>query len=225
MTHLSSKRKSINRTSYNTSNIVDPAIQFTVEDNKEDRAIPFLDTLLNQRLMGNCLPQCTGNLSTLTSTFSGTVTIFSQQSCVIHTLCHGAQTVCSNPELLHKEKTHLRNALTQCSYPKWALDKVERRCNKPSSEASDEASNQVTTGAKPVTKEVKTKGHIVTPYTQGLFESIKKICVRFVIQTYFKGSNTIRNLLVSPKDKDLWSTKVEPFIGSNVVTSHAMMNT
>ena len=62
--------------------------------------------------------------------------------------------------------------------------------------------NQGTTGAPPTTNEVKTKGHIVIPYTQGLCESMKKICGRYVIQTYFKGSNTIRNLLVSPKDKD-----------------------
>ena len=82
------------------------------------------------------------------------------------------------------------------------MDKVERRLNKPSSEASDGANNQGTTGAQPATKEVKEKGHIVIPYTQGLCESIKKICGRYGIQTYFKGSNTIRNVLVSPKDKD-----------------------
>ena len=121
---------------------------------------------------------------------------------VIHTLSHRAQTACSNHELLHKEKTHLRNALTQCKYPKWALDKVERRLNKPSSEASDGANNQGTTGAQPTTKEAKTKGHIVIPYTQGLCESIKRICGRYGIHTYFKGSNAIRNLLVSHKNKD-----------------------
>ena len=37
---------------------------------------------------------------------------------------------------------------------------------------------------------------------QGLCESIKKICWRYGIQTNFKGSNTIRNLLVSTKDKN-----------------------
>ena len=79
---------------------------------------------------------------------------------------------------------------------------MERRLNKPSSEASGGAKNQSTTGAQPATNEVKTKGHIVIPYTQALCESIKKICDRYGIQTYFKGSNTIRNLLVSPKDKD-----------------------
>ena len=62
-------------------------------------------------------------------------------------------------------------------------------------------------------------------YTQGLCESIKKICGRYGIQTHFKGSNTIRNLLVSPKDKDcMVSKKVGPYIGYNVVTSPVMMN-
>ena len=49
---------------------------------------------------------------------------------------------------------------------------------------------------------LKSKGHIVISYTQGLCESIKKICGRYGIQTHFKGGCTIKNLLVSPKDKD-----------------------
>ena len=93
-------------------------------------------------------------------------------------------------------------ALTQCKYSKWALDKVEKRLNKPSREVSDKANNQGTACAQPATNEVKIKGHIVIPYTQGLCESIKRICGSNGIQTPFKGSNTIRNLLVSPKDKD-----------------------
>ena len=44
--------------------------------------------------------------------------------------------------------------------------------------------------------------NIVIPYTQGLCESIKKICGRYGIQPHFKGGKTIKNLLVSPKDKD-----------------------
>ena len=34
------------------------------------------------------------------------------------------------------------------------------------------------------------KGHIVIPYTQGLCESIRKICGRYGIQTHFKGGRT-----------------------------------
>ena len=97
---------------------------------------------------------------------------------------------------------HLRKALTQCKYPKWALDKVEKRPNKSSSETIDGVNNQGTTSTQAVTNEVKTKGHIVIPYTQGLCENIKKICGRCGIQTHFKGGSTIKHLMVSPKDKN-----------------------
>ena len=44
--------------------------------------------------------------------------------------------------------------------------------------------------------------HIIIPYTQGLGKSIKNICNKFGIQTYFKGSRTLKDTLVAPKDKD-----------------------
>ena len=115
---------------------------------------------------------------------------------------HRAQTVCSNPELLCKENNHLRKAFSQSKYPKWALGQGGERLNRPSREVTDGGDNQGTAGVQPTTNEVKTKGHIVIPYTQGLCESIKRICGRYGIQTHFKGDNTIRNLLVSPRDKD-----------------------
>ena len=87
--------------------------------------------------------------------------------------------MCSNPELLKQEKEDLRKALTQCKYPKWALDKVEKRLNRSSSEVIDGVSNQGTTGTPAATQEVKSKGHIVTPYTQGLL----KVSKRFVVVT------------------------------------------
>ena len=77
-----------------------------------------------------------------------------------------------------------------------------RRLNKSTSEAIDGVNSQGTTVAQAVTNEVKNKGHIVIPYTQGFSKSIKKICGRYGIQTHFKGGSTIKNLLVSPKDKD-----------------------
>ena len=97
---------------------------------------------------------------------------------------------------------HLGKALTQCTYPKWALDWVEKRLTKQTSEVS-----YVTTGAQPTANEVKTKGHIVIPYTQGLYESIKKICSRYSIKTNFKGNSTIKNPLVSPKDRSTMANK------------------
>ena len=106
--------------------------------------------------------------------------------------------MCSKPELLQQEKDHLKKALTKCKYPKWALDKVEKRLNRSTSDIIDGVNNQGTTAAQAATNGVKTKGHIVIPYTQGLCESIKQICDRYGIQTHFKGGS----LLITPKDKD-----------------------
>ena len=123
-------------------NSVDPAIKFTVEDNKEDGSISFLDTIVK--------PQENGGLS-ITAYRKPTHTDqylqwdshhnLSAKFGVNNTLSHRAKTVCSNPELLKQEKEHLRKALTQCKYPKWALDKVEKRLNGPSSEAIDGVNN------------------------------------------------------------------------------------
>ena len=43
---------------------------------------------------------------------------------------------------------------------------------------------------------------MVIPYSKGIGESFKNICKKYGIQVYLKGGKTIKNLLVSPKDKD-----------------------
>ena len=109
-------------------NSVDPAIKFTVEDNKEDGSIPFLDTIVK--------PEADGTLSTTVYRKPTHTDQYLQwdshhhlsaKFSVIHTLSYRAKTVCSKPELLQQEKDHLRQALTKCKYPNWALDKVEKR--------------------------------------------------------------------------------------------------
>ena len=42
----------------------------------------------------------------------------------------------------------------------------------------------------------------MVPFYSGLSESIKKIGSKYGVQVYFKGGTTIKNLLMSPKDKD-----------------------
>ena len=43
---------------------------------------------------------------------------------------------------------------------------------------------------------------MVVPYYKGVSESLKKICGKHGVQVYFKGGNTIKSLLVAPKDQD-----------------------
>ena len=142
MTHLSSTRKSNKQDFLQHINSVDPAIQFTVENNKEDCAIPFLGTIVKLEADGTLsitiYRKCTHTDQYLQWDSHHHL---SAKVSVIHTLTYRAQTGCSNLELLHKEKTHLRKALTQCKYPKWALDKVEKKLKKPFREVSDEAKN------------------------------------------------------------------------------------
>ena len=215
MTHLFI-HKEVNKQGFlQHINSCDPAIKFTVKDNQEDGSIPFLDTIVK--------PEADGTLSitvyrkpTLTDQYLqwDSHHHLSAKFSVILTLSHRASTVCSKPELLQQEKDHLRRLLTKCKYPKWALDRMEKRLNRSTRQVTDGG----TTGAQPATNEVKNKGHIVIPYTQGLCESIKKICGRYGIQTHFKGGRTIKTLLVSPRTKTLWSTRVVPSTGTDVVT-------
>ena len=81
---------------------------------------------------------------------------------------------------------HLRKALTHCKYPKWAIDAVERRLTKSTSEESNDANNQGTTGTKTTTSEDKTKGHIVIHYAQGLCKSIKKSVISMAYKSTSK---------------------------------------
>ena len=100
-------------------NSVDPAIRFTVEDNKEDGSIHFLDTIVK--------PEADGTLS-ITVYRKPTHTDqylqwdshhhLSAKFSVSQTLSHRASTMCIKPELLQQEKDHLRKALTKCKYPK-----------------------------------------------------------------------------------------------------------
>ena len=153
--------------------------------------------------MAHYLSLCTGNLHILTSTCSGIVTITSQpnlvsstpspirpQQCVASLSCSNGKRTTSgrlspNANILNGFWTRWRKDST--GLPVRSLMGLTTKALQP---------------AQPVTNEVNNKGHIVIPYTQGLCESIKKICGRYGIQTHFKGGRTIKSLLVSPKDKD-----------------------
>ena len=99
-----------------------------MEDNKEDGVIPFLDTIVK--------PETDGKLS-ITVYRKPTHTdkylqwdshhYLSAKYSVKNNLTHRAKTVCNKSELLQKEMEHLRKVLTHCKYPKWALDRVEKK--------------------------------------------------------------------------------------------------
>ena len=173
---------------------IDQHIQFTAEDQRSDEAMPFLDILI--------IPGKDGSLSTsvfrkpthtdLYLQWDSHHTLTSKYS-VIGTLQHRAQTICFNPQMLQKEEQHLKTALKKCKYPTWALNRIQMKTKK-------QDTNQAPT--KKTSMNNQNKSYIVVPYYIGLSESIKNIGSKYGVQVYFKGGTTIKNLLMSPKDKD-----------------------
>ena len=43
---------------------------------------------------------------------------------------------------------------------------------------------------------------MVVPYQQGLSERFKNTCQKYGVQVHFKGGQTIKDLHMTPKDKD-----------------------
>ena len=86
-------------------NSVDPAIQYTVENNKQDGTIPFLDITVKSEADWN-LSIIVYRKPTHTDQYLqwDSHHHLSAKFSVIHTLSHRAQTTGSNPELLCKEK-------------------------------------------------------------------------------------------------------------------------
>ena len=98
-------------------NSVDPAIKFRVENNKEDDAIPFLDTIARPE-PDKSLYITVYRKPTHTDQYLqwDSHHHLSAKYSVINTLTHRARTVCNKPEFLQKEMDQLRKALSHCKY-------------------------------------------------------------------------------------------------------------
>ncbi|RXN35731.1 reverse transcriptase [Labeo rohita] len=107
---------------------------------------------------------------------------------VIRTLQHRAGTIPTNQEARIKEQKHIEKALKQCHYPKWAFIKAQK--NKPND---------------PKSGNIKIKrprrSHVVIPYVAGLSEKFRRVFSKHNIPVYFKPKNTLRQMLVHPKDQ------------------------
>ena len=168
-------------------NSIDPRIQFTSEESKPDGSIPFLDCLVT--------PQTDGSIHTAVYRKPTHTDMYlhwdsyhhlASKYSVINTLRHRAKTVCTTKQILEKEEDHLFTALRRCKYPAWAWNRTNIQKKQKNKQGT---SNTM-------------KTHIVVPYMKGLSETCKNICRRYRVEVCFKGSRTIRDLLVHPKDKD-----------------------
>ena len=178
---------------------------------------PSWTPLSNQRLMVAYPSLCTGNSHIQTSTYSGIAIITSQPNSVqsipspIGPKQCAAGLSCSN-----KKWTTLGRLSLNGKYPKWALDKVEKRLNKSTSETIDGANNQGTT----VLSLMKSKLKVTLSYPthKVLVKSSRRSVVDMAFKLTSKVAAPSRTSWSPPRTKTLWSTKVMPYIGTNVVT-------
>ena len=114
---------------------------------------------------------------------------------MVSTLHHRANAVCSTQQLLDKEEKHLQKVLTENKYPTWALNRVKNKIKghtKQEIKRREHANN--TKG--------QNKSYMILPYVRSLNESMKNICNKHGVQVHYRGGNTIKGLLMAPKDKD-----------------------
>ena len=170
-------------------NSIDPHIKFTVEQPNTEGAIPFLDTLPKPN--GNEMSVSVYRKPTHTNRyldFNSSHPTLAKRA-VVRTLVDRAEDVCSDPVILANEMEHLNRVLHYNNNPQWMIDKWGR---------SDQSGPLIhlDTG-----HEMKKQFFVLVPYFPGLHESYKKIFKYMAIQVCFKGVNTLKSLLMHPKDK------------------------
>ena len=189
---LTTVKKGTQDSLLNHLNSTDPNIKFTIEPPNEQGAIPFLDTF--PRPSGN-------NNKTVTSVYRKPTHMDrylgfnsnhpkSAKHAVVRALTDRVKNVCSYPELLAEEMDHLGKVLWYNNYPKWMIDQHGRN-NSPEGRLID----------LETVNEVKKSIFISAPYFPDLSESFKQLFKYTPIQVCFKGQNTIKSMLMHPKDK------------------------
>ena len=114
---------------------------------------------------------------------------------VVSTLQHRAKAVCLTQQLLKEEEEHLQKVLTENKYPTWPLNRVKNKIKAPTRQELQRREHANNTKGQ-------NKPYMILPYVRGLSESMKNICNKYGVQVHYRGGNTIKDLLMAPKDKD-----------------------
>ena len=202
-------------------NSVNSNIQFTSEEPCEDGSIPFLDMLITPDEEGR-LKTTVYRKPTHTNQYlhwDSHHAIPSKYS-VTGTLSHRAKTICFGPLQLYKEEEHLYRSLEKCKYPTWALNRVKMRSQAPTPKKKNNNNRNFNPS-----NDMDPKPHITVPYHQGLSESFKRTCKKYGIEVHLNRGPTIKNLLMTPKDKDPILKKVGSSTDSNATEWSVMKST
>ena len=106
---------------------------------------------------------------------------------MVRTLLRRAETIVTEEEDRTQESEHVRKALSANGYKPWSL-KLPKKKEKVSDPDQ-------------VEKSQARKFPVSIPYIQGLSEKLQRVFRQHGVATYHKPFNSLRSLLVQPKDK------------------------
>ena len=165
-----------------------PSIKFTTE-REVDKSIPVLDVLIRRDDSGNLTfrvyrkPTHTEQYLSFSSHHP-----LQHKLGVIRTLSDRAETIVSTEEDKQAELSKVRRSLAICGYKNWTWDTVSRNHKRKINRL-------------PRSNSQPSKGNVGIPYVQGITESLQRLYRSHGLSTYVQPQNTLRSLVVAPKDK------------------------
>ncbi|XP_074661617.1 uncharacterized protein LOC141914249 [Tubulanus polymorphus] len=115
---------------------------------------------------------------------------------VVRTLNHRAESVVSDPVDMLEEVNHVKKALSFNDYPAWITSPNPCKPANNTKEATQSERRKV--------------APVVIPYIKGTSEQLRRVMKRYGVPVFFKPMNTLRQILVRPKDKLDKSRVVSP---------------
>ena len=170
-------------TTHQYLNSSEPSIQFTYEI-EQNNQLPFLDILLNRQDDGSILTSVFRK-----STHTDRYLHFnshhpqSHKQSVVRTLFSRAESLSSCPSLKSIKELHVSKALQDNGYPERFIHSSHLSRPRPTSKAETEGLTTLT-----------------LPYLKGPSEAIRRVLEPLNIQTFFRLTRTLRQILCHPKD-------------------------
>ena len=115
--------------------------------------------------------------------------------------------VSSSQDKLDQELQQIKTVLQACQFPNWALNQWHHRFINNNNPANNNSQNNNNNNNNQDNKPNKRNITLVVPFIPGTSEKFKILCKAKGIQVHYKGTNTLRTMLGSPKDKDPKSNK------------------
>ena len=192
-------------------NQADPTniINFTHEEQAEGK-IPFLDTLICRKEDGSVKLQVYRKKTHTDQylNFTSQHPLRQKKLGVIRTLLDRKEAIITEEADKQEEEDKIKNALSQCGYPKWALEKVKKQM-------TEKIKNK---GRKKENRKEKSNGMVVVPYIQGVSKRLQRVYKKYSIQQHWEHAWS------SGKVQDSWSLDHQNIVSSRPTTASVFVS-